>query len=111
MKLDHINLTVTDVPGTVKFLETYFGLQGQGGDHKFDVLLDDEGLVLTLIKAGQAKYPGTFHIGFGQESEERVNALNQRFREDGFDVKPPQRLHAWTFYVQAPGGFMVEVFA
>lgn len=111
MKLNHINLTVTDVPGTVKFLETYFGLRSQGGDDKFAALFDDEGLVLTLIKAGQVKYPATFHIGFGQESEARVNELNQRLREDGFDVKPPQRLHAWTFYVQAPGGFMVEVLA
>jgi catechol 2,3-dioxygenase-like lactoylglutathione lyase family enzyme len=111
MKLNHINLTVTDVPETVMFLETYFGLQSQGGDHKFAVLFDDEGLVVTLIKAGQAKYPHTFHIGFGQESEARVNEINQRLQDDGFDVKPPQRLHAWTFYVQAPGGFMVEVLA
>ena len=109
MKLNHINLTVTDVPGTVKFLENYFGLQSQGGDNKFAVLFDDDGLVLTLIKAGQAKYPSTFHIGFGQESEERVNEINQRLKEDGFDVKPPQRLHAWTFYVQAPSEFTIEV--
>jgi hypothetical protein len=66
-------------------------------------------LVLTLIKAGQVKYPGTFHIGFIQESKERVNDLNRRLKEDGFDVQPPQQFHAWTFYVQAPGGFMVEV--
>lgn len=111
MKLNHINLTVTDVPGAVAFLETYFGLQNEGGDNKFAVLLDDDGLVITLIKAGQAKYPGTFHIGFGQEDEAQVNALNQRLRDDGFDVKPPQRLHAWTFYVQAPGGFTVEIMA
>jgi hypothetical protein len=73
------------------------------------MLFDDDGLVLTLIKAGQAKYPSTFHIGFVQESEERVNEIYQRLKDDGFDVAPPQRLHAWTFYVQAPGGFAVEV--
>ena len=111
MKLNHINLTVTDVPGTVQFLEKYFGLQSQGGDNKFAVLFDDDGLVLTLIKAGQVKYPNTFHIGFGQESEERVNEINQRLKDDGFDVEPPQRFHAWTFYVQAPGGFTIEVLA
>lgn len=52
MKLNPINLTVTDVPETVKFLEKYFGLRGQGGDNKFAVLFNDDGLVLTLIKAG-----------------------------------------------------------
>jgi catechol 2,3-dioxygenase-like lactoylglutathione lyase family enzyme len=109
MKLNHVNLTVTDVPETVRFLEKYFGMQSQGGDEKFTVLFDDDGLVLTLIKAGQVKYPATFHIGFMQESEERVNQINQRLKDDGFDVKPPERLHAWTFYVEAPGGFPVEV--
>jgi lactoylglutathione lyase len=64
-----------------------------------------------LMKAGGVNYPSTFHIGFGQESEEKVNEINQRLKEDGFAVEPPQRFHAWTFYVQAPGGFTVEVLA
>ncbi len=55
------------------------------------------------------EYPPTFHIGFMQESEERVNEIHQRLKEDGIDVEPPQRLHAWTFYVRAPGGFDIEV--
>jgi len=111
MIINHINLTVTDVVGAAQFLEKYFGLRGQGGDEKFTLLFDDDGMVVTLIKAGQVKYPGTFHIGFVQESEARVNEINQRLKDDGFEVKPPQRLHGWTFYVQAPGGFTVEVLA
>ncbi len=109
MKLNHVNLTVTDVPAAANFLETYFGLRKQGGNNGLTVLFDDDQLILTLMKAGQVSYPGTFHIGFGQESEEQVNELYQRLKNDGFDVKPPQRSHAWTFYVQAPGGFTVEI--
>ena len=115
MKLNHLNLTVTDVSRAKEFLETYFGLRSRGGgkeNKNFTVLFDDDGLVLTLMKAGKAtevKYPGYFHIGFIQESEERVNEINQRMKDDGFDVGPPQRSHAWTFYVQAPGGFTIEV--
>lgn len=109
MKLNHVNLTVTDVPAAANFLETYFGLRKQGGNNGLMVLFDDDQLILTLMKAGQVSYPGTFHIGFGQESEEQVNGLYQRLKNDGFDVKPPQRSHAWTFYVQAPGGFTVEI--
>jgi catechol 2,3-dioxygenase-like lactoylglutathione lyase family enzyme len=111
MKLNHINLTVTDVPGAVAFLEKYFGMRKQGGDDKFAVLFDDW-MMLTLMTVGKGtgvKYPRTFHIGFGQEIEERVNDIYERMIAGGFDVKPPQRSHAWTFYVQAPGGFMVEV--
>ena len=124
MKLNHLNLTVDDVSETRKFLETYFGLQGtvnpytgestEGGkeNRNFAVLFDDGGLVLTLMGGGKktaVEYPGTFHIGFIQESEERVNELYRRLKDDGFDVEPPQRSHAWTFYVRAPGGFDVEV--
>jgi lactoylglutathione lyase len=115
MKLNHLALTVTDVSETVQFLEKYFGLRkvGQRGKN-FVALFDDDGLALTLMKAGhntEVKYPAHFHIGFSQESEERVNEINQRLRDDGFDVEPPQWAHAWTFYVQAPGGFMIEVAA
>ena len=126
MKLNHLHLTVTDVPGARKFLETYFGLQGkvnpytgesmEGGkeNRNFTLLFDDDGLALTLMGAGKAttvEYPGYFHIGFIQENEERVNEIYRRLKDDGFDVEPPQRRHAWTFYVRAPGGFTVEVAA
>ncbi|SUA97587.1 glyoxalase [Paenibacillus thiaminolyticus] len=46
-----------------------------------------------------------------QESVEKVNEINRRLKEDGFNVAPPKRLHGWTFYVKAPGGFTVEVLA
>ncbi|HEU5379734.1 MAG TPA: VOC family protein [Ktedonobacteraceae bacterium] len=112
MKLNHVNLTVTDVPAAADFLEKYFGLRKQpGGKKSFVVLFDDEGLVLTLMKAANVAYPGTFHVGFFQESEQRVNEIYQRLKDDGFEVNPPQRSHAWTFYVQAPGGFTVEIAA
>ena len=78
----------------------------------FPSLFDDSGLVLTLMKSGQAiKYPGSFHIGFAQPSEEAVNTIYHRLTQDGFEIAPPQRSHAWTFYVNAPGGFTVEVLA
>ena len=111
MILNHLNLTVTDVTGAVAFLEKYFGLRKQQGNDKFTLMFDDNGLVLSLMKAGQAEYPATFHIGFIQESEARVNEINQRMKADGFEVQAPERQHAWTFYVTAPGGFSVEVLA
>lgn len=123
MTLNHLNLAVPDVVETQRFLERYFGLQGsvnpytgepleQGGSGAwFAVLFDDAGLVLTLMKGkgSEITYPATFHIGFTQASEAKVNEIHQRLKDDGYDVKPPQRSHAWTFYVRAPGGFLVEV--
>jgi lactoylglutathione lyase len=112
MRLNHLNLTVTDVPSAVAFLEKYMGMSKMGGNAGLTVLSDGGGFVLSLMKKGRnsdLKYPENFHIGFFVESEEKVNEINRRLKEDGFDVGPPQRLHAWTFYVEAPGGFIIEV--
>jgi lactoylglutathione lyase len=110
MKLNHLNLTVTDVNAARLFLEKYFELQCRGTrGNSFAVLFDDDGFILTLMRGVQVNYPNTFHIGFVQESEERVNLINQRMKDDGYDVQLPQRSHGWTFYVDAPGGFTVEV--
>ncbi|HEK9102137.1 VOC family protein [Bacillus pfraonensis] len=110
MKINHLNLTVTDVPAAREFLEKYFGLTCRGTrGNGFAVLLDDDGFILTLMKGKEVQYPKTFHVGFPQENEEQVNKINQRLKEDGFHVEPPQYAHAYTFYVEAPGGYTIEV--
>ncbi len=115
MKLNHLNLTVSNVPETHHFLEKYFGLKGFGAkapSEAMSFLSDDSGMVLALFrgKNGQVSYPPGFHVGFIQDSEERVNQINQRLQEDGFKVPKPARLHgSWTFYFQSPGGFTIEV--
>jgi lactoylglutathione lyase len=115
MILNHLNLSVTNVPEAHKFLETYFGLRDGGVNNNIGFLHDDNGLVLSLtsMKVGgetEVSYPVTFHIGFIQVSEERVNEINRQLQEDGFNVPAPSRQHgSWTFYFQAPGGFTIEV--
>ncbi|MGE7184648.1 VOC family protein [Peribacillus sp. NPDC006672] len=110
MKINHLNLTVNDVTASREFLEKYFGLTcaGSRGDG-FAAMRDDDGSILTLMKGSDVQYPKTFHVGFIQENEEQVNRINQRLKDDGFMVKPPKHLHRYTFYVEAPGGFNVEV--
>lgn len=111
MKLNHVNLTVTDVQAASDFLVTYFGLRSMGGNAGMGFLTDDDGFVLSLMKAGrntEVVYPGNFHIGFFVESEAKVDAINQRLKAAGYAVAPPEQHHAYTFYVAAPGGFTVE---
>lgn len=109
MRLKHINLTVHDVDASQEFLETYFGMrvgyQGKG----FVVMYDQDQFVLTLMKGGEVQYPKTFHIGFPQESREKVDRLYQQLKNDSYKVTAPIESHGYTFYVQAPGGFKVEV--
>jgi catechol 2,3-dioxygenase-like lactoylglutathione lyase family enzyme len=116
MKLNHINLTVTDVNAASEFLVRYFGMRSMGGNAGMGFLTDDDeswGFVLTLMKAGksaQVKYPGNFHIGFFVDSAETVDRINQRLRMDGYNVALPENSgHAYGFYVDAPGGFTVEI--
>lgn len=110
MKLNHLNLTVNNVSAARNFLEKYFGLTcGASRGNGFALMFDDDGFVLTLMRGSEVLYPKTFHIGFPQESKEEVDKINQRLKEDGFDVQPPQQLHSYTFYVEAPGGFIIEV--
>ena len=116
MALNHLNLTVPDVPQTRAFFETYFRFRCVAGGQSdaLVVLVDESGFVLTLnnfAKAAEVAYPGAFHVGFRQDSREQVDALYQRLKGDGFDMKPPHEFHGgWTFYFRAAGGFLVEVF-
>lgn len=113
MKLNHLHLMVTDVPATSAFLETYFGLKSLGGNAGLVVLSDEDGFVLTLMKVGKegsAGYPANFHVGFFVESGAKVDALYNRLKEDGYAVGPPEQFqHSYSFYIEAPGGFTVEV--
>jgi catechol 2,3-dioxygenase-like lactoylglutathione lyase family enzyme len=127
MTLNHLNLTVGDPVETSAFLATYFGLQPGGGNAGIQMLRDEAGMVLTLIKARRedlpaggegaeasrgVRYPSSFHVGFIRPTEEDVNAINARLRADGYAVPEPSAQHgAWTFYFTAPGGFTVEVMA
>jgi catechol 2,3-dioxygenase-like lactoylglutathione lyase family enzyme len=101
---------------THRFLEKYFGLKGYNGMEPregMSFMSDENGLLLALFRSAkgtETAYPAGFHVGFIQENEEQVNQINRRLREDGYQVPQPARIHnSWTFYFQAPGGFMVEV--
>ena len=117
MVLNHLNLTVARPAETAAFLTKYFGMQYLTPKPPSDnavmaFVTDENGMILSLYggSKGEIRYPESFHIGFGQPTPERVDEINQRLKEDGYDVPPPSRQHgSWTFYFTAPGGFTIEV--
>lgn len=116
MKLNHLNLTVTDVPAASAFLVKYCGMRDMGGNAGMGFLTDDQaawGFVLTLMKATKTtpvQYPGNFHIGFFVESAAQVDEIYHRLSADGYAAPAPERNnHGYGFYVEAPGGFTVEI--
>jgi len=48
MKLNHLNLTVTNVPETHQFLQKYFEMRNMGGNNNIAFLSDDNGMFLSL---------------------------------------------------------------
>lgn len=116
MRINHLNLTVTDVPAAADFLTTYFGLTNHGGNAGMTLLTDTpgfDGMILTLMKARPSAfrgYPETFHIGFFIEDRGEVDRLSARLKADGHEAGDPEETgHSYGFYVEAPGGFIVEV--
>jgi catechol 2,3-dioxygenase-like lactoylglutathione lyase family enzyme len=118
MALNHLNLTVPDIAATKEFFEKFFGMKCIASRGSVLVVLADEaGLTLVLNqfkKASGFSYPDdfdSFHIGFRQESPERVNELHAALAAAGYEPQSPREYHgAWAFYTKAPGGFFVEVF-
>jgi lactoylglutathione lyase len=116
MKPNHLNLAVPNVFETRQFFEKYFGFRDVDGvkaSNVIAVMTDDSGFILTLSnfnKATRVDYPEGFHVGFVQQSPERVNEINKILKDDGFDVEAPRYFHgSWTFYFRAPGGFTIEI--
>jgi catechol 2,3-dioxygenase-like lactoylglutathione lyase family enzyme len=118
MALNHLNLSVPDIVATSAFLEQFFGLKRIATRGSVLIVLGDEtGFTLVLNqfkKAAGFSYPDdfdSFHVGFRQESRERVDEVHAALTAGGYEPPPPREYHgAWTFYVKAPGGFFVEVF-
>jgi catechol-2,3-dioxygenase len=117
--LNHTNLTTYDVPGLMAFFSSIFHFQvyNQRGD-KFAVLRNPDGFVLTLMydkhMTPEQGYPGMFHVGFLQPTQQAVDGIYQRLSAKSYEVPQPGKLQrggppAYGFYCKAPGGVLVEV--
>lgn len=113
MRLNHLNLSVTDVPGTVSLMETFFGFARTADmpvNEHMAFLRGPDGFLLSMFRARDVAYPKSFHVGFLQDTPEQVLAVRERLLAAGFTVPEPQRNHGrLTFYFDAPGGFVIEV--
>jgi catechol-2,3-dioxygenase len=117
--LNHTNLTTYDVPALKDFFSSAFGFQTldeRGG--KFAVLRNDDGFLLTLMHdkkmTPEQGYPGLFHVGFLQPTQQAVDAMHDTLVALNYQAPKPEKLQrggppTYGFYYDAPGGVMVEV--
>jgi catechol 2,3-dioxygenase-like lactoylglutathione lyase family enzyme len=113
MKLNHINLGVSDVGAATAFLVRYFGVRLAPGMPQNDAMgftLDDNDALISVFKAKDVVYPKIFHIGFLQATRQAVDELHAQLSADGCEPGERNTEHGrYVFYVNAPGGFLVEV--
>lgn len=118
MALKHLNIAVPDVAQTSAFFETYFGFTCHEvkGDNIIAILDDKDGFILSISnfrKEETPTYPPDFHVGFVQDSPEKVMEVYQTLKAGGIEVGPEPKRYGgrgtMSFYVTAPGNFLIEV--
>ncbi|WP_439698785.1 VOC family protein [Mucilaginibacter sp. AW1-7] len=118
MKLNHINLPVTDVTASCAFFEQYFDFEctSKKGDNQIAILQGTDGFTLVLMansfnRGGNSVFPDAFHIGFFVDSREKVTAIHNRLSKEGFEVgqAPASMRGGYGFYFNAPGNILTEV--
>ncbi|MFC6591437.1 VOC family protein [Deinococcus lacus] len=114
MKLNHINLGVSDVAQAVDIFGRFFGLVPAGGgmpvNEHMAFLHDDAGSLISVFRVKEPQYPKVFHIGFLQDTPEQVRAIYAELTGAGFDIAPPAENHGrLTFYFNSPFGVQIEV--
>lgn len=118
MKLNHINLPVTDVAASISFFEQYFNFKCTDikGDNIVAILEGADGFNLVLMansfnRNGNATYPDAFHIGFFVENRDKVTDMYNRLLADGYATEhPPGNLRgSYGFYFNAPGNLLTEI--
>jgi catechol 2,3-dioxygenase-like lactoylglutathione lyase family enzyme len=117
MKLNHLNLSVKDVPSTRVFFETYldFTCADTKPNDTLSVLTGPDGFILVLMsqrlnEKGNHSYPDAFHIGFYLSGEKEVTKLFEGLKAGGITLEQePQRMRknfGFYFHVES---LMIEI--
>lgn len=115
MRLNHLDVPVTDTLSTKAFFEKHFGFKA--------ILVRDDGLVVMLDEAGFAftlssvpdnsvsEFPSGFHVGFNLATESELRSAHQRLVDAGVPIVRPLGMlgGALTFHCTAPGAVLVEL--
>jgi catechol 2,3-dioxygenase-like lactoylglutathione lyase family enzyme len=113
MKLNHLDLQVSDVQESVLFFERFFDLTltSSRTSSAMAFLTDGCGFVLVLQHAkGAISYPEGTHLGFLVDDDDTVRHVQARAREGGLDVSDVQESNRGVMmYCRAPDGYSVEV--
>jgi len=117
MRLKHLNISTSDVSGLAGFFERFFGFKRslERGSGAFTILTNDDGFVLTLMRAKSpdpVSYPETFHLGFYLDDAAAVHRKHGELTAAGFapgDIQGDRHARGTHFFCTAPGNVVVEI--
>jgi len=112
MKLNHLDLHVSNVQETVLFFERFFDLRlTTSRTSPAIAILDDEaGFVLVLQRNPAPSYPEGFHLGFLVDDAETVRRTQAAAKSAGVEVSDVVVNNRGTMvYFAMPDGYSIEV--
>ena len=114
MKLNHLDLHVSDVPALTQLLVDGFDLQPltRLDSPKLAILTDGHGFTLVLQRQRNDAdaYPDGAHFGFLVDEPAEVHARRARLAAVGAEVSAVSADARGTrCYCRAPGGVLIEV--
>lgn len=117
MRLNHLNLAVSDLAAAQTLFEELFDFRRLGKAGDLIMALDDgHGFMLVLANAARFDnaapvYPEPFHVGFNLDSRADVDATYARVQAAGIvaEDEPRMRHGHYGFYFRALDGLRFEV--
>ncbi|MPZ20972.1 MAG: VOC family protein [Luteitalea sp.] len=115
MRLNHLDLQVSDVDAAREFFERFFGLRCRYQRQKQIAFFEDEtGFefgVSNLFNSPPPSYPPDFHVGFVLERTSDVREIYDRLKKSGVAMKVDLGVQgpALVFQCLGPDAIPVEV--
>jgi catechol 2,3-dioxygenase-like lactoylglutathione lyase family enzyme len=114
MKINHLDLQVSDVPRTAALFEEVLGLRFESNrtSPAIAILTDGEGftLVLQRMEHEGESYPDGFHFGFLVDDVARVREFHAKARARELAVSEiVENGRGVQVYWRAPDGIVIEV--
>jgi catechol 2,3-dioxygenase-like lactoylglutathione lyase family enzyme len=114
VKLNHLDLQVSDVPALTAFLVDHFDLQPltRLDSPKLAILTDGHGFTLVLQRRQRDTdaYPAGAHIGFLVDDPAEVHARRARLAAAGVTISEATTTARGTScYTRAPGDILIEI--
>lgn len=125
MKIEHVALYVNDLENAKDFFVKYFGAEANDGYHNprtdfrsYFLTFDDGARLEIMTKPGMADQEkelartGYAHVAFSVGSKERVDALTEKLRADGYEGVSGPRMTGDGYYescVVAIEGNQIEI--